>query len=74
MDSIPREEMSPADLAHKAFVHGNTCLAKKDFTEALASFEQALDLNPRHPHAANRHAEAERCQSAQAKEAPHTAA
>jgi cytochrome c-type biogenesis protein CcmH/NrfG len=49
-------------LAHKAFVHGNTCLKEGKFDEARAAFHQALALDPKHPHVASRLAEVERRQ------------
>jgi cytochrome c-type biogenesis protein CcmH/NrfG len=51
-------------LAHKAFVHGNTCLMEEKFTEAIAAFHQARELDPNHPHVAGRLVEAERQQQA----------
>lgn len=64
--STPPKVRSPEVLAHKAFVHGNTCLMEGEFAEAIASFQQALTLNPNHPHAANRLAEAEQRQAERA--------
>lgn len=54
--------MSHKDLAHKAFVHGNTCLKEEKFAEAIDAFQQARELQPTHPHIAGRLAEAERQQ------------
>ena len=53
---------SPADLAHKAFVHGNTCLMAGAFAEATTAFHQAQAFAPMHPHVAGRLAEVERQQ------------
>jgi len=57
--AIPR-----ATLALHAFAHGNSCLAAGQFAEAIASFHQALELEPKHPHVAGRLAEVERRQQA----------
>jgi Flp pilus assembly protein TadD len=57
--AIPR-----ATLALHAFAHGNSCLAAGKFAEAIASFHQALELEPKHPHVAGRLAEVERRQQA----------
>ena len=66
--SPPR--MSPVDLAHKAFVHGNTCLMAGKFDEARTAFHQARELEPRHPHIAGRLAEVERQQQEASAVAP----
>ena len=58
--AVSPEGMSPADLAHKAFAHGNTCLMEGKFAEATAAFHQARELEPKHPHVAGRLAEVER--------------
>lgn len=58
--------MSPAGLAHKAFVHGNSCLMEGRFDEARAAFHQARVLEPKHPHVAGRLAEVDRQQVASA--------
>ena len=50
------------NVAHKAFVHGNTCLMEGKFDEARAAFHQARELEPKHPHVAGRLAEVERRQ------------
>ncbi len=55
------EALSPA---HKAFVHGNTCLRAGKFADATTNFHQALELDPKHPHVAGRLAEVERQQAA----------
>ena len=55
----PRE-----NFALKAFAHGNTCLAEGKFAEAIASFHEARELDPKHPHIADRLAEVERQQQA----------
>ena len=44
---IPR-----ATLALRAFAQGNSCLAEGRFTEAIAAFEQAREIEPKHPHVA----------------------
>jgi hypothetical protein len=56
---------SPGVIPHEtltlhAFAHGNTCLAAGQFTEAIAAFHQARELQPGHPHVAGRLAEVER--------------
>lgn len=61
----PRE-----NFALKAFAHGNTCLAEGRFAEATASFQQARELDPKHPHVAGRLAEVERQQQAASAMAP----
>ena len=58
------ELVSRADLALKAFAHGNSCLAAGQFPEAIASFNQTLEIEPNHPHVAGRLAEVERQQQA----------
>jgi Tfp pilus assembly protein PilF len=55
------EALSPA---HKAFVHGNTCLREGKFAEATTNFRQALEFDPKHPHVIGRLAEVERQQAA----------
>jgi hypothetical protein len=60
--AVPPQGMSPADLAHQAFVHGNTCLMEGKFAEATAALHQARALAPTHPHVAGRLAEVERRQ------------
>lgn len=62
--AVSPQGMSPADLAHKALVHGNTCLMEGKFAEAIAAFHQARELEPKHPHIAGRLAEVERQQQA----------
>jgi hypothetical protein len=57
--AIPRET-----LTLHAFAHGNSCLAAGKFAEAIASFHQAHELDPKHPHVAGRLAEVERRQQA----------
>ena len=57
--TIPRE-----NLALHAFAHGNSCLAAGQFAEAITSFHQALELEPKHPHVAGRLAEVARRQQA----------
>ncbi len=56
---IPRET-----LVLNAFAHGNSCLAAGKFAEAIASFHQTRELDPKHPHVAGRLAEVERRQQA----------
>lgn len=56
--------MSPTDIAHKAFVHGNTCLRESKFAEATTNFHRVLEFNPKHPHVDGRLAEVERQQAA----------
>lgn len=73
IESTPPKDSSPVALAHKAFLNGNTCLVKGELAEAIASFQQALALNPHHPHAANRLAEAEKRQAERAKKATRSA-
>ena len=57
--TIPR-----ATLALRAFAHGNSCLAEGRFPEAIAAFEQARAIEPKHPHVAGRLAEVARRQHA----------
>ena len=57
--TIPRET-----LVLRAFAHGNSCLAEGKFAEAIAAFEQARELEPKHPHVAGRLAEVARRQHA----------
>ena len=52
------------NVAHNAFVRGNTCLMEGKFDEARAAFHQARELEPRHPHIAGRLAEVERREQA----------
>jgi hypothetical protein len=58
-ETIPRQT-----LALRAFAHGNACLAEGKFTEAIAAFQQAREIEPKHPHVAGRLAEVERRQQA----------
>ena len=60
-DPVLPEVLSPA---HKAFVHGNTCLREGKFAEATTNFRQALEFDPKHPHVIDRLAEVERQQAA----------
>ena len=55
--TIPRET-----LALRAFARGNSCLAEGKFTEAIDAFQQAREIEPKHPHVAGRLAEVERQQ------------
>jgi hypothetical protein len=57
--TIPRET-----IARHAFAHGNSCLAEGRFTEAIEAFQQAREIDPKHPHVAGRLAEVERRQQA----------
>jgi hypothetical protein len=57
--TIPRET-----LALRAFAHGNSCLAEGKFAEAIDAFEQAREIEPKHPHVAGRLAEVARRQHA----------
>jgi hypothetical protein len=54
----------PETLALRAFAHGNSCLAEGKFTEAIDAFQQAREIEPKHPHVAGRLAEAKRQQQA----------
>ena len=55
--AIPRET-----LVLNAFAHGNSCLAEGRFPEAIDAFEQAREIQPKHPHVAGRLAEVARRQ------------
>ena len=68
--AVSPQAMSPADLAHKAFVHGNSCLMEGKFDEARAAFHQARALELKHPHVAGRLAEVERQQQVASAVAP----
>ena len=57
--TIPRET-----LALRAFARGNSCLAEGKFSEAIDSFQQAREIEPKHPHVAGRLAEVARRQQA----------
>ena len=57
--TIPRET-----LALRAFAQGNSCLAEGRFPEAIDAFEQAREIEPKHPHVAGRLAEVARQQHA----------
>jgi len=63
-NSVSPQAIPRATLALHAFAHGNSCLAAGEFTEAIASFHQTLELEPKHPHVAGRLAEVERRQQA----------
>jgi hypothetical protein len=58
------------NVAHKAFVHGNTCLMEGKFDDARAAFHRTRDLDPKHPHVATRLAEVDRQQAAASAAAP----
>jgi hypothetical protein len=65
----PTEQRRPAEvsseaLAFEAFTHGNTCLAAGKFTDAIAAFQRARELDPKRLHVADRLAEAARRQAA----------
>lgn len=64
--AVPPEGMPSENFALKAFVHGNTCLMEGKFAEATVAFNQARELDPKHPHVAGRIAEVERQQAARA--------
>jgi cytochrome c-type biogenesis protein CcmH/NrfG len=64
--AVSPQAMSPADRAHKAFVHGNSCLMEGKFDDARTAFHQAREIEPKHPHVAGRLAEVERQQAASA--------
>jgi len=57
--TIPRETS-----ALHAFAHGNSCLAEGRFTEAIDAFQQAREIEPKHPHVTGRLAEVARRQQA----------
>ena len=57
--TIPRETS-----ALHAFAHGNSCLAEGRFSEAIDAFQQAREIEPKHPHVAGRLAEVARRQQA----------
>lgn len=61
---VPSQGRPHGNVAHKAFVHGNTCLMEGKFDEARAAFHQVHALEPKHPHVAGRLAEVERQQQA----------
>ena len=67
---VSQEGMPRQNFALKAFAHGNTCLAEGKFAEATASFHEARELEPKHPHVAGRLAEVERQQQAPGAVAP----
>jgi hypothetical protein len=69
-EPVTPQAAPPLNLAHKAFAHGNTCLSEGKFDEAITSFHQARELNPKHPHVAGRLAEVERQQRAAGVVAP----
>lgn len=62
--AVSPEGMPRENVALKAFAHGNTCLSEGKFAEAIAAFQQARELEPKHPHVAGRLAEVERRQLA----------
>jgi hypothetical protein len=75
----PTDQRSPVGvssetLAFEAFTHGNTCLAEGKFTDAIAAFQRARELDPKRPHVADRLAEAARRQSAASAPPPASAA
>lgn len=60
--AVMPQGMSQKELAHNAFVQGNTYLSQGEFAKATAAFHQAIELDPKHPHIADRLAEVERRQ------------
>lgn len=64
--AVMPQGMSPKELAHNAFVQGNTYLSQGEFAKATTAFQQAIELDPRHPHVAARLAEVEQRQQAAA--------
>lgn len=62
--AIASEGRPGENPAHKAFAHGNSCLAAGQLAQAAAAFRQAQELDPAHPHVAGRLAEVERQQAA----------
>jgi hypothetical protein len=66
--------VSAETLAFEAFTHGNTCLAEGKFTDAIAAFQRAHELDPKRPHVTDRLAEAARRQSAASAPPPASAA
>lgn len=56
------------NAAHNAFMLGNTCLLEGKFDDARDAFHQVLELEPKHPHVADRLAEVERQQTAASSE------
>lgn len=52
--AVMPQGMSQKELAHNAFVQGNTYLAQGEFAQATAAFQQAIELDPKHPHVADR--------------------
>jgi len=61
---VPPGGISHEALALDAFAHGNSYLAEGKFDEAIAAFHQALELDPKRAHVADRLAEVERRQHA----------
>jgi tetratricopeptide (TPR) repeat protein len=61
---VPPGGISHETLALDAFAHGNSYLAEGKFDEAIAAFHQALELDPKRAHVADRLAEVERRQHA----------
>jgi predicted negative regulator of RcsB-dependent stress response len=61
---LPQGGIPPQTLALEAFMQGNAYLAAEKFTEATAAFHQALELDPKRAHVADRLAEVERRQHA----------
>ena len=60
--ALQTQGLPPENLALKAFTHGNSCLLEGKFDEAIISFQQARELDPKHPHVETRLAEVERQQ------------
>ncbi len=67
--AISTESIAPEVLAQQTFIRGNTHLFNGEVEEAIAAFQRALELNPHHPHAAKRLAEAEQRRTVQGKTA-----
>lgn len=72
--SIPTEAVAPEVSAHQAFIRGNAYLFNGEVDEAIGAFQRALELDPQHPHAAKRLAEAEQCRTVQNQETTVNAA
>lgn len=70
---VPPQGRPHDNVAHKAFVRGNTCLMEGKLDEASAAFHQARAFDPKHPHVTGRLAEVERQQQAASAVAPANA-
>lgn len=51
---VSSQEKPDENVAHNAFMHGNTCLMEGTFDNACAAFHQVRELEPKHPHVAGR--------------------